>query len=169
MKSEQLISKKVKHHFSAAENQVLFDVNSLEDHYDGLLIHASDVIYLEEGELVNGYVKVGDVNMDNAVSKEFVEEPISETMEVLNTTFPEPILKEEVILQNNVNILEIEVTAETLNDNPELVAEGIVVGETITVDAIDAVEPEEVKNEYVFASMPSEEIIPAKVAKKNKK
>lgn len=74
MKLEKLIAKKVKHHFSAKEKQVLFDVNSLEEHYDGLLIHKSDIIYLEEGELVNGYVRAGDVNMDNAVSKEVVED-----------------------------------------------------------------------------------------------
>jgi hypothetical protein len=124
MNTEQLISKKVKHKFDQKLKQVLFDVINLEDHFDGLLIHTSDIIYLEEGELVNGYVKVGDVNFDSAVSKEFVE--------------------------TTADILEIEVTAETLNDNPKLVAEGIVVGETIIIDAVE----------------PIEEIIPAKVVKK---
>lgn len=112
MKSEQLIAKKVKHHFDQKLKQVLFDVNSLEDHYDGLLIHKSDIIYLEEGELVNGYVKVGDVNMDDAVSKEFVEK----------------------------DVLEIEVNAETLELNPEFVEAGIKVGETIIVDAVEPIE-----------------------------
>jgi hypothetical protein len=162
MKSEQLIAKKVKHHFSAAENQVLFDVNSLEDHYDGLLIHASDVIYLEEGELVNGYVKVGDVNMDDAVSKEFVEDTVSET--IYQGGMENPFEWKDGIVDSEA-VLKIEVTAETLNDNPELVAEGIVVGETITVDTVEL---EEVKNEYVFASMPTDEIIPEKVVKKKK-
>jgi hypothetical protein len=146
MKSEQLIAKKVKHHFNQKLKQVLFDVISLEEHYDGLLIHKSDIIYLEEGELVNGYVKVGDVNMDDAVSKEFVEK----------------------------DVLEIEVTAETLELNPELIAEGIVVGETITVDAVEPISEVAktiegsriVKADYVFAAMPTEEIIPEKVVKK---
>lgn len=221
MKSEQLIAKKVKHHFDQKLKQVLFDVNSLEDHYDGLLIHKSDIIYLEEGELVNGYVKAGDVNMDDAVSKEFVESPKETEMsfeeaekfvntghlialpewkgfwfknfktnellvltkegeitksifdefkerndwEVVNPTEEQAELLEdyweafENSLKENTKtpetVLEIEVTAETLNDNPELVAEGVVVGETITVDDVEEIE----------------EIIPAKVAKKknNKK
>jgi len=73
MKTEQLVAKKVKHHFNQKLKQVLFDVISLEEHFDGLLIHKSDIIYLEEGELVNGYVKAGDVNFDSAVSKEVIE------------------------------------------------------------------------------------------------
>jgi len=73
MNTEQLISKKVKHNFNKKFKQVLFDVISLEEHFDGLLIHKSDIIYLEEGELVNGYVKAGDVNFDSAVSKEVIE------------------------------------------------------------------------------------------------
>lgn len=139
MKTEQLIAKKVKHHYSEAEKQVLFDVISLEEHYDGLLIHKSDIIYLEEGELVNGYVKVGDVNMDEAVSKEVVEAP-------------EPVKKEEVFHKWVNPVLEIEVNAETLEDNPELKAEQIIQGikpDGISID-IDALA----------------EIIPAKVAKK---
>jgi hypothetical protein len=112
MNTEQLIAKKVKHHFDQKLKQVLFDVISLEEHYDGLLIHKSDIIYLEEGELVNGYVKVGDVNMNDAVSKEFVEK----------------------------DVLEIEVNAETLELNPEFVEAGIKVGETITVDAVETTE-----------------------------
>ena len=126
MKSEKLIAKKVKHHFSAAEKQVLFDVKSLEEHYDRLLIHESDIINIESEEISGKFVKEGDVNMDDAVSKEVAETP--------------------------EDVLEIEVTAETLNDNPELVAEGIVVGEIITVDAVE----------------PIEEIVPAKVVKKKR-
>jgi len=205
MKSEQLIAKKVKHHFDQKLKQVLFDVNSLEEHYDGLLIHKSDIIYLEEGELVNGYVKVGDVNMDDAVSKEFVETPVylgmtyEEAEKLLKVgkliALPEwegfwfnniktdetlVLTKEGEITENPWEIckerndwrvveakdeqdqllrdyfekadatLEIEVNAETLNDNPEFVEAGIKVGETITVDAVE----------------PIEEIIPAKVVKK---
>jgi len=205
MNTEQLISKKVKHNFNKKLKQVLFDVISLEDHFDGLLIHKSDIIYLEEGELVNGYVKVGDVNFDSAVSKEFVEEEVAlgmtyeeaekflkvgqlialpewegfwfnniktdETLVLTKegeiTETPWEICKErndwrvvdatdeqDQLLRDYFEkvdaVLEIEVTAETLNDNPELVAEGIVVGETITVDAVE----------------PTEEIIQAKVVKK---
>lgn len=221
MKSEQLIAKKVKHHFDQKLKQVLFDVNSLEEHYDGLLIHKSDIIYLEEGELVNGYVKVGDVNMDDAVSKEVVESPketemsFEEAEQLVNTghliALPEwkgfwfknlktnellVLTKEGEITKSIVDefkerndwkvvnpteeqaelledyweafenslkentktpeaVLEIEVNAETLELNPEFVEAGIVVGETITVDAVE----------------PIEEIIPAKVTKKknNKK
>jgi hypothetical protein len=244
MNTEQLISKKVKHNFNKKLKQVLFDVISLEEHFDGLLIHKSDIIYLEEGELVNGYVKAGDVNMDDAVSKEFVEKDdfkwidpkvlikkhaenfswkegivdsevalvmsFEEAEQLVNTghliALPEwkgfwfknlktnellVLTKEGEItksifdefkerndwkvvnpteeqaelledyweafensLKENTKtpqaVLEIEVTAETLNDNPELVAEGIVAGETITVDAVETIE----------------EIIPAKVVKK---
>lgn len=114
MKLEKLIAKKVKHHFSAKEKQVLFDVNSLEEHYDGLLIHKSDIIYLEEGELVNGYVRAGDVNMDNAAPKE-VAEPLEDVIEVV-------------------------VNQETLDANPEFVDAGIEVGEIIVVDAAAAAE-----------------------------
>jgi hypothetical protein len=126
MKTEQLITKKVKHHYSEAEKQVLFDVISLEEHYDGLLIHKSDIIYLEEGELVNGYVKAGDVNMDDAVSKEVVQTP-------------EPV-KEDVFPVWVNPVLEIEVNAETLELNAEFVEAGIEVGETITVDAVEPIE-----------------------------
>lgn len=115
MKLEKLIAKKVKHHFSAKEKQVLFNVNSLEEHYDGLLIHKSDIIYLEEGELVNGYVREGDVNMDNAAPKE-VAEPLEDVIEVV-------------------------VNQETLDANPEFVDAGIEVGEIIVVDAAAAAEP----------------------------
>jgi hypothetical protein len=216
MNTEQLVAKQVKHQFDQKSKEVLFDVISLEDHFDGLLIHTSDIIYIEEGELVNGYVKVGDVNFESAVSKEFVEEEAA-----LGMTYKEAekLLKEgklialpewggfwfynyrnedilvltkegeitdtpweicklrndwQVVEANNeqyilvrdyfdkdygftpkptADILEIEVTAETLNDNPELVDAGIKVGETITVDAVE----------------PIEEVIPVKVVKKKTK
>lgn len=195
MKSEKLIAKKVKHYFSAAEKQVLFEVKSLEEHYDGLLIHESDIIYLGEEDSKIGYVKEGDVNMDDAVSKEVAKEE-----EVLGMTYEEAdkLLKiggltalpewkgfwfnniktdETLVLtkegeitdtpwgickerndwqvveateeqdqllrdyfEKADDIIEIEVTAETIEDNPELVSEGIVVGEIINVDASDTIE-----------------------------
>ena len=148
MKTEQLIAKKVKHHYSEAEKQVLFDVISLEEHYDGLLIHKSDIIYLEEGELVNGYVKVGDVNMDDAVSKEFVEKEDFKWIDpkVLikkhaeNFSWKDGIVDSEVVAVNSKDVLEIEVNAETLELNPEFVEAGIKVGETIIVDAVEPIE-----------------------------
>jgi len=238
MKSEQLIAKKVKHHFNAAEKQVLFEVKSLEEHYDGLLIHESDIIYLGEEDSKIGYVKEGDVNMDDAVSKEVAEENESvgmtykeaekllkegelialpgwggfwfynfrneETLVLTKegeiTDTPWEICKErndwqvveateeqydlvrdyfdkdygfvekkvsETIYQGGMKnpfewkdgivdseaVLKIEVDAETLNDNPELVEAGIKVGDTVTIDAVE----------------PIEEIIPAKVVKNKKK
>jgi hypothetical protein len=208
MNTEQLISKKVKHKFDEKSKQVLFDVISLEDHFDGLLIHTSDIIYLEEGEFVNGYVKVGDVNFDSAVSKEFAniqeddlltyeeaekllktgslialpewggfwfnniktDETLVLTKDGEITETPWEICKERndwrvVEATDEQNqllrdyfekadaILEIEVDAETLNDNPEFVEAGIEVGDTITVDAVETIE----------------EIIPAKVVKNKKK
>ncbi len=94
MKTEQLINKGVKKHFTG--KVVLFDVISLEEHYDGLLIHKSDITYLEEGDLVNGYVKAEDVNMDNAVAKEValiqeevVASEITKIMEPEGMTFEE--------------------------------------------------------------------------------
>ena len=150
MKSEQLIAKKVKHHFSASEKQVLFDVKSLEEHYDGLLIHESDIIYLGEGNSKIGYVKVGDVNMDDAVSKEFVEEDSTLKHDLIAKHAARFSWKDGIV--DSEAVLKIEVDAETLNNNPELVAEGIIVGEIITVDAVE----------------PIEDIAPAKVAKKKR-
>lgn len=149
MKSEKLIAKKVNHHFSTTEKQVLFDVKSLHVNYDGLLIHESDIIYLEEGDSKIGYVKEGDVNMDDAVSKEVAEDLVSKT--IYQGGMENPFKWKDGIVDSEA-VLKIEVTAETLKDNPELVAEGIVLGEIITVDASDTIE----------------EIIPAKVAKKKR-
>lgn len=131
MKAEQLISKKVKH--CQVKGKLLFDLASLKEHFDGLLIHKTDVIVAEEGELVKEYIKHGDVNFDNAIAKEVAFVP-----------------EEEI-----PKIVVVVVTEETLEDNPELVSEGVLVGETITVDAVETIE----------------EIVPVKTAKKknNKK
>jgi hypothetical protein len=159
MKKEQLIAKKVKHHFSKKEKQVLFDLISLEENYDGLLIHNSDIIYLEEGELVNGYVRAGDVNMDNAVPKEtpFDLEAVNDQISKNDTIYQDGMKnpfewkdgivdgevvskpKEEIIVDSK-EVLEVEVTSETIQDNPEFVEEGIVIGETIKVDAVGTIE-----------------------------
>jgi len=70
MKQEELVNKGVDKHFDG--QKVLFKVDSLKEHFDGLQIHDSDVISIEEV----GYVKCGDVNFDKATEK--FEEPIVE-------------------------------------------------------------------------------------------
>jgi hypothetical protein len=195
MNPEQLISKKVKHKFDQKSKQVLFDVISLEDHFDGLLIHTSDIIYIEEGELVNGYVKVGDVNFDSAVSKEFVEEDSTLNHDLIakhatSFSWKDGIVDSETIYQGGMEnpfewkdgivdseaVMKIEVTAETLNDNPELAEAGIKVGETISVDNRNDVEAildklslvtgdETILKEGIQIH-PIEEVIPAKDVKK---
>ena len=114
MNTEQLILKKVKH--AQINKQLMFDVASLNEHFDGLLIHATDVLVVEEGEFVKEYIKHSDVNFDSATANE-----VSEEVE----TVSEPQI-------------EVVVTDETLNDNPELVNELIVVGDVITVDEVEA-------------------------------
>lgn len=117
MNTEKLISKGVKKHFNG--QVVLFNVESLKEHFDGLLIHESDIINISESEDEQSvqYVKIGDINFDNAVSKEVIAEELLE----------EPVM-------------EVLVNAETLELNPELVEAGVVVGETITVDAEEPIE-----------------------------
>ena len=114
MNTEQLILKKVKH--AQINKQLMFDVASLNEHFDGLLIHATDVLVVEEGEFVKEYIKHSDVNFDSATANE-----VSEEVE----TVSEPQI-------------EVVVTDETLKDNPELVNELIVVGDVITVDEVEA-------------------------------
>ena len=79
MKAEQIILKGVKHR--QQKGNLILDLISLNEHFDGLLIHKTDVLVLEEGELVNEYIKFKDVNFDNAIPKEVVveEEPAAET------------------------------------------------------------------------------------------
>jgi hypothetical protein len=67
MNIEQLIAKGVKKHFTGQET--LFEVESLKEHYKGLQIHKSDILYLEEGELVVAYIRASDVNGDEAKEK----------------------------------------------------------------------------------------------------
>lgn len=73
MNREKLIEKGVEKHFDG--QKVLFKVESLKEHFDGLLIHESDV---EEIDGV-GYVKVGDVNFDNATANEVAPKVEEET------------------------------------------------------------------------------------------
>lgn len=64
MNTENLIAKGVEKHFDG--QKVLFKVESLKEHFDGLLIHDSDILLIEE----EAYVRVGDVNFDNATANE---------------------------------------------------------------------------------------------------
>ena len=89
--------------------------------------------------------------MDDAVSKEFVEEDSTLKHDLIAKHAASFSWKDGIV--DSEAVLKIEVNAETLELNPEFVEAGIKVGETITVDAVE----------------PIEEIIPAKVAKKKKK
>jgi hypothetical protein len=188
MNTEKLIAKKVKHNFNQKLKQVLFDVESLKEHFDGLLIHESDILYLEEDDVIYGYVKVGDVSFDNAVPKEVVEEVETQELEIevepievdetpnlsVDADFP-TYEKDNSDLEVLEPKIESEATAETFDETITVDAEEVFVGisdepsqftkEPITEVAETIVEPQIVKADYVFASMPSEEIIPAKVVK----
>lgn len=107
MNVEKLIAKGVEKHFDG--QKVLFKVASLKEHFEGLLIHDTDIVEIEEV----AYVSAEDVGFDNATTNE------------IHPKF------EEV----SESTLEIEVTQEILDMNPELVDEGIVVGEILTVDS----------------------------------
>lgn len=113
MNKEKFLVKGVNRHFNGQE--VLFEVESLHEHYEGLEIHDADITYAEKGELVVGYVRANDVNIDNAIEKEVFTKEVS------------------------VEQIEVIVTEETLEDNPELVDEGVLVGETITVDEVEPI------------------------------
>jgi hypothetical protein len=60
MNIEQLIAKGVKKHFTGQET--LFEVESLKEHYDGLQIHESDILLIDEVE----YLKADDINDEYA-------------------------------------------------------------------------------------------------------
>jgi len=77
MNTEKLIAKGVEKHFDG--QKVLFKVESLKEHFDGLQIHETDIVSIKE---VN-YVIAGDVNFDNATANEVApkveEEPTAGT------------------------------------------------------------------------------------------
>lgn len=102
MNKEGLILKGIERHFTGKE--VLFKVESLHKHFDGLLIHETDVIQITEEVKTSedadegtekeftqvDYVKVSDINFDNAVSKEVViEEVLEETPEPTGMSYAE--------------------------------------------------------------------------------
>jgi len=147
MNTEKLIAKKVKHNFNQKLKQVLFDVESLKEHFEGLLIHESDILYLEEDDVIYGYVKVGDVSFDNAVPKEVVEEVETQELEIevepievdetpnLSVDADFPTYEKD---NSDLEVLEPEIESEATAETSE---------ENIEVEAIEKIE----------------EIIPAKV------
>lgn len=101
MNTEKLITKGVEKHFNGQE--VLFSVESLNEHYSGLLIHESDYIAVEEKGI---FVKVGDINFDNATSNE-VEVPAEETPIDL------PVLENETPAVEEIETVDAETVSET--------------------------------------------------------
>lgn len=80
MNKEQLIAKGVKHAFNGKET--LFQVESLNKHFDGLVIHESDILTDEFEDQDDEYVKAGDINFDSATANEVEpEEEIEETVD----------------------------------------------------------------------------------------
>ncbi len=113
MNKEQLIAKKVKHQFNGKET--LFSVDSLNQHFDGLQIHESDILTDEFEGKDGGYVKVSDVIFDFADPNE-VED---------NTE-----LKKEYLILEGEN----EVTQEMLDVYPGIKDSGFEVGDVLVND-----------------------------------
>jgi hypothetical protein len=80
MNTEKLITKGVKKHFTGQET--LFEVESLKEHYEGLQIHESDILLIDEIE----YLKAGDINDDEAKEKKV--KPIDEIDVVAQVVTP---------------------------------------------------------------------------------
>lgn len=64
MNTEKLIAKGVEKHFNG--QQVLFKVDSLKEHFDGLQIHKTDILSIEDVD----YVKPTDVDFSAATANE---------------------------------------------------------------------------------------------------
>jgi len=108
MNKEKFLAKGVARKYENGE--VVFSVESLHEHYEGVEYHDVDV--------VDGFIRPNDI-------------------------FGGDIREIEVVVEE-APVLEIEVTAAALEENPQLVAEEIKVGEILTVDA------EEVSGENVI-------------------
>lgn len=68
MNTEKLIARGVKKYFTG--QKVLFEVESLKEHFDGLQIHESDIVNLTVDETEKEFVIAEDINFDAAVAKE---------------------------------------------------------------------------------------------------
>jgi len=107
MNTEKLIAKGVEKHFDG--QIVLFKVESLNEHFKGLVIHESDWVSVED----EAYVVLSDVNFDNATDNEIqrdleVEEtPYEESEEgtvgIVSTLTPEEA--DDLIKEFNLDIV----------------------------------------------------------------
>lgn len=129
MNKEKFLAKGVARKYENGE--VLFEVSSLQNHYEGISFHEVDV--------VDGFIKPSDVFGGDIREIEAEETPYEESEEgtvgIISTLTPEEadvLIKE---MNEEVAGIEVVVTEETLIDNPELAEEGIEVGETLTVSA----------------------------------
>lgn len=129
MNTEKMIAKGVEKHFDG--QRVLFKVESLNEHFKGLVIHESDWVQVED----EAYVVLSDVNFDNATDNEIQrksevaeEEPykLSEegTVGIVSTLSPEET--DALIKEANaeIEVIEPEVV------EPEIVAPEVIVAET---------------------------------------
>lgn len=128
MNTEKMILKGVE--TKLIGGRTFFKVESLNEHFDGLLIHESDWVQVED----EAYVVLSDVNFDNATDNEIqrksevVEEPyeLSEegTVGIVSTLSPEEA--DALIKEANaeIEVIEPEVV------EPEIVAPEVIVAET---------------------------------------
>lgn len=86
MTKEDLILTGVKHAFNG--QRTVFKVESLHKHFDGLVIHESDLLTDEFEDQDEAYVALDDVNFDSAVAKEVAPEK-DFTIEVGETVLEE--------------------------------------------------------------------------------
>lgn len=161
MNAEKLVVKGVRRHFDG--KKVFFDVESLNEHYNDLLIHDSDIVDIEDV----AYVSVEDVNFEHATENEVAREEevpyeLSEegTVGIVSTLTPEEadVLIKEMNEEIPANEIDVVVTQETLDMNPELAEEGIVVGETITIDAAEEIPAKEDTIVWYGSTFPEEKI-----------
>jgi hypothetical protein len=104
MNTEKMILKGVE--TKLIGGRTFFKLESLNEHFDGLLIHESDWVQVED----EAYVVLSDVNFDNATDNEIQrksevaeEEPIEE-VEVIEPEVVEPeIVAPEVIVAETPN------------------------------------------------------------------
>lgn len=131
MNTEQIIAKGVEKHFDGQE--VLFSVESLNIHFDGLLIHESDFITVEGKE--GNFVKVGDVSFDNATANKVaakVEEAVAETPIDLPVLEPETPQVETPIAEE-IQVAEAEVVSATVVEEAPAPTKEVIAPETPVV------------------------------------
>ena len=137
MNTEQLIAKNVEKHFDG--QQVLFKVESLKEHFEGLVIHESDHIEVDR----ESFVKVGDIDFSVSVAnvvlpKEETPEPIAKNIEDIEVVVTEetpdakfdenPIIGEAIVIDNQPNrVVSVE----------DVVKGEVVVGQNIIVETIE--------------------------------